>query len=312
MTVRSAPGKVILFGEHAVVYGKPALAVPVNAVKAQAEVTELADASSGTIRIEAPDAGIDLWLHEMHRDDPLAMAVRLVFAEIGRKPSAALHIRVESDIPLASGMGSSAAVSVAVLRALAAHLGHELPPERASALAFEVEKLHHGTPSGIDNIVVAYEQPVYFIPGSAPRTLNVTAAFTLMIGDTGETSATREVVAAVRERWNADPTSMEPVFSEIGSLTDRALRLIEHGEASSLGPLMDRNQALLKKIDVSSTGLERLINAAKQAGALGAKLSGAGRGGVMIALVTPASSAAVEAALRDAGAVRTIRTEVGA
>lgn len=310
MTARSAPGKVILFGEHAVVYGMPALAVPVYAVKAVADVSELAGAAAGAIRITAPGAGLDSWLHEMHAEEPLAMAVRIVLEEVVQEPSTALHIRVESEIPVASGMGSSAAVSVATVRAVAAHLGHELPPERASALAFEVEKLHHGTPSGIDNTVVAYAQPIVFVTGSAPQALNVETAFTLMIGDTGVPSPTREVVEAVRERWNADPGSMRRVFSEIGSITEQARQLIEHGEVGSLGPLMDRNQTLLKAIAVSSTELEHLIRVAKKAGALGAKLSGAGRGGVMISLVTPESSTAVEAALRGAGAIRTIRTEV--
>lgn len=312
MTERTAPGKVILFGEHAVVYRKPAVAVPVQSTRARAEVVDLPVDPAGWVHLEAPGIQLSSWLHEMPEANPLAAAVRLSLDELGHKHGSALRVTIESDIPIGAGMGSSAAVSVAILRAVAAHLGHELSTERVSDLAFNVEKLQHGTPSGIDNTVVAYELPVYFIAGQPPQFLQVGRPFTLMIGDSGERLPTRESVAAVRERHAADPESINRVFAEIAGISDQGRRLIESSDTHQLGPLLDRNQTLLKAIGVSSKGLEQLIRAAKRAGALGAKLSGAGRGGIMIALVEPASAEAVEIALREAGATRTIRTEVAA
>jgi mevalonate kinase len=312
MTERTAPGKVILFGEHAVVYGKPAVAVPVQSTRARAQVVDLPDDPAGWVRLEAPGTQLSAWLHEMPEANPLATAVRLILKDLGRDRGSALRVTIESEIPVGAGMGSSAAVSVAVLRAVAAHLGHELSAERVSGLAFEVEKLQHGTPSGIDNTVVAYERPLYFISGQPLQFLQVGRPFTLIIGDSGDRLPTRDSVAAVRERRAADLQSVERVFAEIAAISEQGRRLIESGDTPPLGPLLDRNQTLLKAIGVSGKGLEGLIRAAKRAGALGAKLSGAGRGGIMIALVEPASAEAVGIALREAGATRTIRTEVAA
>jgi mevalonate kinase len=312
MTERTAPGKVILFGEHAVVYGKPALAVPVQSTRARAQVVDLPDDPAGWVRLEAPGTQLSAWLHEMPEANPLATAVRLILKDLGRDRGSALRVTIESEIPVGAGMGSSAAVSVAVLRAVAAHLGHELSAERVSGLAFEVEKLQHGTPSGIDNTVVAYERPLYFISGQPLQFLQVGRPFTLIIGDSGDRLPTRDSVAAVRERRAADLQSVERVFAEIAAISEQGRRLIESGDTPSLGPLLDRNQTLLKAIGVSGKGLEGLIRAAKRAGALGAKLSGAGRGGIIVALVEPAAAEAVGIALREAGATRTIRTEVAA
>lgn len=312
MTERTAPGKVILFGEHAVVYGKPAVAVPVHSTRARAQVVDLPDDPAGWVRLEAPGTQLGAWLHETPEANPLATAVRLILKDLGHDLGSALRVTIESEIPVGAGMGSSAAVSVAVLRAVAAHLGQELSAERISGLAFEVEKLQHGTPSGIDNTVVAYERPLYFISGQPLQFLQVGRPFTLMIGDSGDRLPTRESVASVRERRAADPESVDRVFAEIATLSEQGRRLIESGDTHPLGPLLDRNQTLLKAIGVSGKGLEELIRAAKRAGALGAKLSGAGRGGIMIALVEPASAEAVGIALREAGATRTIRTEVAA
>ncbi|MGH2619565.1 MAG: mevalonate kinase family protein, partial [Anaerolineales bacterium] len=155
-----------------------------------------------------------------------------------------------------------------------------------------------------------YERPLYYIAGQPPQFVQVGRPFTLMIGDSGDRLPTRESVAAVRERRAADPASVDRVFAEIAAISEQGRRLIESGDNRQLGPLMDRNQTLLKAIGVSTTGLEELIRAAKRAGALGAKLSGAGRGGIMIALVEPESAEPVGNALLEAGATRTIRTEI--
>jgi mevalonate kinase len=336
MTTSSAPGKIILFGEHAVVYGRPALAVPVTQVQATATVS----ATSRTgIWIEAPDIGLASELSRLVPDHPLAAVINRVFSALpspsspSRSTPAGLPkgegctITITSTIPVASGLGSGAAVSVAIIRALSAFLGQLLPDERVSDLAYEVEKLHHGTPSGIDNTVVTYAKPIYFIrrpshPGRGAgaraeqsrsgevETFRVGAPFTIVIGDTGLSVPTKESVSDVRTLWEADQPRWEKVFNDVGDIVQKARRAIETGNIPALGPLMDENHKLLQGMTISCAELDQLVEAARRFGALGAKLSGGGRGGNMIALVRPDKAEPVAVALMTAGAKRTLITTV--
>jgi mevalonate kinase len=308
MTSASAPGKIILFGEHAVVYGRPALAVPVTDVQANATVTEN---RLRTIRIEAPGIGVNADLQALPPNHPLAAVTRAVLGALGIVHPPSFTMRIESTIPVASGLGSGAAVSVAAIRALASFLGCVMPDEKVNALAFEIEKLHHGTPSGIDNIVVTYAKPVYFLKGCPGETFHPGVPFTIVIGDTGVPASTKESVREVRELWQADPARFEKMFDVVGEIVQKAREAIESGEMMDLGLLMDKNHSILQGMTVSSQLLDRLVDAARSAGALGAKLSGSGRGGNMIALVKPESAQTVTEALVAAGAKRTITTHVG-
>jgi mevalonate kinase len=307
MSSASAPGKIILFGEHAVVYGRPALAVPVSQIRATVEVEAWPRPG---VWIEAPDVGLASELAQLASDQPLAAAVRGVFSALGIASFPTIQIRISSSIPVASGLGSGAAVSVALIRALSAHLGQPLSDEQVSALAFEIEKLHHGTPSGIDNTVVTYARPVYFVKGQPPETFKVGAPFTVVIGDTGVAASTKAAVSDVRSLWQTAPGRWEDVFDQVGEIARQARAAIESGDVSALGPLMDANQVLLQRMSVSSPELERLLSAARAAGAQGAKLSGGGRGGNMIALVAKEKAPVVAEALQSAGAKRTIITQV--
>jgi mevalonate kinase len=310
----TAPGKVILFGEHAVVYGRPAIAVPVTDVQAKATL-EPAETGAG-FRIIAADLDQDYLLAQAHSDDPLAAVVQNTLQHLGQAALPDAILQITSTIPLARGLGSGAAVSTAIVRALDEFLGQPLPDAEVSTLVYEVEKLHHGTPSGIDNTVVAFAQPVYFIRSQAHRPLirrmRVAQSFTLVVGDTGIVSPTREAVGDLRRRWQANPERYEGYFDEIAVITDQARVAIERETLSitALGKLMNENQEVLNTLGVSSPELERLVEAARQAGALGAKLSGAGRGGNMIALPPPNVAPAVAQALTEAGATGVIVTEV--
>lgn len=307
----SAPGKIILFGEHAVVYGQPAIAVPVNQVHAKATVMPNITGSSGEVRIVAPDVGLDSLIEHLTPENPLGAAVRSVTSSLGVDHLPACILKVNATIPVASGLGSGAAVSVAIIRALAGFLGQPLPNEKVSALAYEIEKIHHGTPSGIDNTVVTYKQPVYFVKGQPVEIFSVAKPFTIVIGDTGILAPTKESVGDVRTTWQADPAYYERLFSAAGSIAKTARQAIEGGHPEWLGPLMNENHALLQEIEVSSSELDDLVKAAKEAGAMGSKLSGGGRGGNMIALVENDQAETVADALQAAGAVGTITTEVG-
>lgn len=307
MTTASAPGKIILFGEHAVVYGRPALAAPVLQVQACAEVLQ---GTAHGIRISAPEVGLEADLNALASDHPLAAVIHNLLFSLGISPFPALDINITSTIPVASGLGSGAAVSVALTRALAEHLGHPLTDEQVNAFAFEIEKLHHGTPSGIDNTVITYARPVYFVKGSAPERLAVAQPFTLVIGDTGIPAPTKGSVADLRRLWEADRPRWEGIFDQVGALVEQARIQIESGGVGGLGGLLDRNHALLQEMTVSSPQLDRLVETARAAGALGAKMSGGGRGGNMIALVTPEQAGSVAEALHVAGARRVIVSAV--
>jgi mevalonate kinase len=306
----TAPGKIILFGEHAVVYGRPAIAVPVRQMRARTVVTADLRGQPGAVRIQAADIGLDAWLDELEIEHPLKKVVSGILQElqIGRLP--ACRLQITSTIPVAAGLGSGAAVSVATIRALMAFLGHSITDERVSALAYEVEKLHHGTPSGIDNTVITYAAPVYFKKGGAIEILQLGGHFTVVIGDTGISSPTMVAVGDLRELWLADPHHYEVIFDAVSEIVKRARVCIENGMSQALGSLMDENQTLLEQMHVSSPELERLVQAAREAGALGAKLSGGGRGGNMIAMVHPEHAERVANALQEAGAVRTWVTMV--
>ena len=325
---RSACAKIILCGEHAVVYGRPAIALPLPQLRARASVTNLGE----RIEIIAPDIQARFFADDQP-DHALAQVTQLTVNHVLSRitlasgavfpPPFALEVR--SDIPVSSHLGSGAAVNVACARAIAAHLGCELSAEEASAIAFEIEKTHHGTPSGIDNTVIAYEQPVWFVkeedgrpePGDGqalPATIRpLSPALSppssvvrrLVIGDTGISTPTKIPVGQVRAGWERDRARFERCFDEIGQLVVQARQALQTGDWALLGMTMNANHAALQWLAVSSPELDHLCNAARTAGALGAKLSGGGQGGNMIALARDeAHVGELRKALRRAGAVR--------
>jgi mevalonate kinase len=308
----TAPGKAILFGEHAVVYNRPAIAVPVNKVQAKSAISADPGAPSGRVSIIAPRINLNSYLYDLPEKDPIATAIRLTLHALGLERLPACQIRITSTIPVASGLGSGAAVSVALVRSLAAFVGQTIPDEIVSEISFEVEKIHHGTPSGIDNTVVTYSKPVYFRRGHPLETFAVPEPFTILIADTGVPSPTSNTVGDVRRSWENEPSRYEAIFEEIGEIVEQARQVIQTGQPWALGKLMDANHAFLQQLSVSSIELDRLVDASREAGASGAKLSGGGRGGNMIALVDTARAEQVTRALLDNGAVGVIMTVIGA
>lgn len=319
MTTSSAPGKIILFGEHAVVYGRPALAVPVTQVHADVEI---ADSSRAGIWIDAPDVDLHVELNTLPSDHPLASVIHnfLFLSRTSPSPSGRgargeggfpdLEIKITSTIPVASGLGSGAAVTVALTRALSMHLDIPMTDEAVNAFAYEIEKLHHGTPSGIDNTVITYAKPVYFIKGNPIETFSVGKPFTIVIGDTGIPAPTKESVSDVRRLWESDKEKWERVFDKVGNIAEEARGAIESGKWNPLGEWMNENHRYLQQMTVSSPELDNLVSAARNAGARGAKMSGGGRGGNMIALVEDRNAQAVASALKQAGAPRTVTAHI--
>lgn len=306
----SAPGKIILFGEHAVVYGRPAIAAPVLQASARAAVSANPAAPSGTVRIIARDLQLDSPLAALPVNHPLAAAVRETMRrmEIDALPACTLH--VSSTIPPAAGLGSGTAVSAAIARAVSAFAGRPLTDEGVSEVAFRVDHLHHGTPSGVDNTVISYAQPIWFVRQQPFQLLRVAQPFTIVIGNTGVRSPTGAVVQDLRQRAAADPAAYENYFNIIAGITTQARACIEQGETGELGALLSQNHAVLQRLDVSLPLLDALVEAALRAGALGAKMSGGGRGGNMLALCAPQQAEAVTSALTAAGAVKTLTTTI--
>jgi mevalonate kinase len=301
----SAPGKIILFGEHAVVYGFPAVAAPVSTY---ATIRPNPPGQTG-LHIVLPAVIETTAVDRRALDESLALTVDKTLQTLSAsEPDATIEIT--SDIPIASGLGSGAAAAAALARAIGMALDRVLDNETLNALVYEIERIHHGQPSGIDNTVVVYEQPIYFVRGQPIEPFRVGAPLHLIIADTGQSASTKVTVSAVRALYESDPERILPILQSIGDIAQRSRGLAAAGDVQQLGALMTANHALLKALSVSSDALDRLVEAAIRAGAYGAKLSGGGRGGNMIALTAAERLDDVRAALLDAGAVRVVSTIV--
>ncbi|MGJ3237886.1 MAG: mevalonate kinase [Anaerolineae bacterium] len=301
--MNSASAKVILFGEHSVVYGQPAIAVPLLGLRAYAEIVE----EQTPFRIVARDLNDRVITFD--GDDPLAQVARLTLEAVGI-PAPPIALAVRSDIPIASGLGSGAAISAAIIRALLAYLERELPQEMINQIVYDVEKIHHGTPSGIDNTVIVYEQAVYFVREQPIEMIDVEKSFRLIVADTGQTALTKYAVGDVRRLYEDETERTILLIEKIGAVVREARQMMQRGDISRLGVLMTENHHLLQALTVSSSELDQLVMAALDAGARGAKLSGGGRGGNMIALVDDQTYTPVITALKQAGAVRLFGTTV--
>ncbi|MCB9459809.1 MAG: mevalonate kinase [Anaerolineaceae bacterium] len=306
MTSWIAPAKIILFGEHAVVYGEPAIAVPVASLKAEATVKPSTDG----FKIIAHDMDAVIVRYDVSLiEEPLQRTLALLQQYTGKSlPDVEIHLR--SSIPMASGLGSGAAISTALLRAVSSAMDADLSDEIVNSLVFEVEKIHHGTPSGIDNTVIVYEQPIFYVRNQPIERLSIARSFKLIIGDTGQKALTHVAVGDVRKLMETDPESTGKRVKAIGKIAVAARQAIETGKITDLGVLMHKNHHLLQELTVSSPDLDQFVEAALSAGAIGAKMSGGGRGGNMIALVTDDCAEAVANALRQAGAVHVFETTV--
>jgi mevalonate kinase len=304
----SYPGKIILFGEHAVVYNSHAIAIPVSQVKSRAVIQPLLSAPAGTIEINAVDTHTRANLNDLPQNHPLATAIRLTLKQLTIQTPPAFIVRASSEIPMSAGLGSGASISCSIIRAVSNYLGKPLPAADISALAFEVEKIHHGNPSGVDNTVIAFNQPILFKRGEAMQPVVVGSELHFLIADTGLKASTAEVVAGVRSRWQAEPERYNTFFHQVDAITLSALAAIRAGQIAEIGRLMSENHRVLQSMAVSHPALDRLAEAARSAGAYGAKLSGAGAGGNLIALVAGEQQDQLERSFLQAGATRVIRT----
>ena len=276
-----AGGKAILAGEHFVVHGAPAIAVPLPGVGLEAQL--------GLPSRGAPPSG------------HVAACLRVVAERWGGPDPAGLSVIIRSDIPIGAGLGSSAALSVALARAAARWLGRSVDDGELREVSLACERIAHGNPSGVDTEVAVTGQAVRFVRGEPPRALGVAANLGLVVCDTEAPASTREMVEAVARLRAADPAGFERRLRRAAELVDDAERALATGDLGALGRALDENQELLAAIGVSTPGIERLVAAARRAGAAGAKLTGKGGGGTVIAVCAATATTAVTDMLRQGG-----------
>lgn len=303
-----APGKAILFGEHFVVAGNSAIAMAINLVN-QVAATFRGD---GKIRVQSSElggAGIfdgPAFQPETPGADrallePVKVAASAALKEINSNTG--LNVSVEANVPISVGLGSSASVAVATIGAVASLLDRSIPRGRVFALAFESERLLHGNPSGIDQMIVLNGGIISYQRDRGIKALEQAPSdFSVLIGNTKVRRSTGTVVARVLAFRDREPGRFRALAEDAAKIVAEAQEAIIKLDYSAIGRLMDQNQRLLVEVGASSAELDKLITAARASGAFGAKLTGAGGGGCMITVADDSTRDRIVAALREFGA----------
>lgn len=289
--------KVILLGEHSVVYGHPAVALPLHDLRMRATAVPV----PGPSRLCSLD-----YRGPIDRSGPRFACVARAFdkaREFSGRLGQSFEITTRSDFPHARGLGSSAAASGAVIRAVLDACRRDASADELFALTQMAERVAHGNPSGLDAAATSSSSPIRF-QGGRMRPVSQRIAYAhLVIADSGVQGSTREAVSGLRRRYEQDAEGTGPLIDGLGALARTAITALHDGDAPALGEAMNRAHTVLAGLDLSLPVLDRLVGAARRAGALGAKLTGGGLGGCVIALTGSEGAAdRVRSALRRAGA----------
>lgn len=302
----SGYGKVILFGEHAVVYGTHAIAAPIP-IAIQAKVEDEDDG----IHLVIPRWGVEERLQKgVDHKHSIYNSLDLILESL-KLSDKDMRIEVYPNVPRAMGLGGSAALAVAIIRALIGHYQIKLTDEEINDLAYQSEKLVHGTPSGIDNTMATFGRFILYKKGKPPlmKEIHAPKPIPIVIGLSGVESLTLKMVSKVRHSWEKNKKMYDQIFSQIDDIALKAVKAIKAYDLTLLGDLMNLNQGLLNALQVSTWELEELIEISRENGAIGAKITGGGGGGAMIALC-PDNADKVANAMTNAGYEAMI-TEIG-
>lgn len=302
-----SPAKVILFGEHFVVSGNSAISMTIDLPT----VVTVELLKGDEIQIRSEDLGVEAAFSPSGEIAQSAGAnaedtLRPIFEVADftlkklKQSGHGLKIAVKSRVPIGMGLGSSAATAVGTVSAITTLLGWPLPKEDVFDAAYSLEKIVHGHPSGVDQATITYGGLISYRKGKVDATLQVKPPM-LIIGNTGKRRSTGEFVGRVKKLRETEPKKYGTIASEAQKISESAMGALRNGQPETLGALMNENQRLLELVGVSSPDLEKLISAARSAEAFGAKLTGGGGGGCMIAVVGKTTCARVSRSIQEAG-----------
>jgi mevalonate kinase len=305
----SGYGKVILFGEHFVVHGVPGIVSATDA-KTDAEVKKAAKG----INIADERKGSKGYAEEKKLQQ--IESIQRMLKAMGMPAKTAMNIWIGGNLPGFSGLGASAASSVAIARAISEEFNLGLSDKRINEVAYEAEKAYAGNPSGIDNTAATYGGLMWFQKNTKGGVDLVEKLATknpveIIIGSTGKVANTKAMVQGVAERKKANPEKYDPIFKRAGEIAFEGRKALEAGDFKKVGALMNENHSLLQGVEVSSKELDLLVYVARKQGAMGAKLTGGGGGGCMTAL-TPGKELQEKVALAiEKEGFQVLRTKIG-
>ncbi|SEN87836.1 mevalonate kinase [Amphibacillus marinus] len=295
-----AHSKLILMGEHAVVYGEPAIAVPFDAVHIEAEIQHL----------EGPVLFIsDFFQGELEkmpkRMQGFVACIKAV-CETLNQPIAHFRVQLKSTIPIGRGLGSSAAIAVALVKGLYSYFQKPLNRLQLQDFVDLAETFAHGNPSGIDREAITANHPIWFERQKPVETIRIEKTLHIVVADTGRVGDTHAAVSSVKALYSSNQDQTKATIEQLGQLTHQSRFALTSGRYDRLGLMLDQAHTLLQRLGVSDPGLDHYVQVSKEAGALGAKLTGSGRGGCMIALAPSLEKALkIERELEAIGAENT-------
>jgi mevalonate kinase len=306
--VASAPAKVILFGEHFVVYGEPAIVLAID----RRVYVKVENQEDNTLHVRSTNLNLAACFEKNRfrieqgdpkearlRFEPVRQVVERIFEEHGA--SVGLNVEINSTVPVGAGLGSSAAVIAATTVAVSTLLNVKLHKEDVFRLTCEAEKVVHGASSGVDPAIATFGGIILFQMDTGFKSLDLRMDIPLVIGDTGVERSTKAQVEKVKNIMEKYPQIAQLMMNTVREIVLRAMDALKENDLETVGSLMNVNHALLYGVGVSDESLEWLINAARKAGALGAKLTGAGGGGCMIALSNEEKLDRISEAIQNAG-----------